>query len=46
MPSSINIKIKVKEIIERAASEFGTGAHIIVPKEYKGKKVKVIIEDE
>ena len=42
----ISIKIKIKEILERQVSGFGTGAHVIVPKEYKGKKVKIILEDE
>jgi len=41
----ISIKIKVKEILERKVSKFGTGAHVIVPKEYKGKKVKIILEE-
>ncbi len=44
--TELNIKLKVKEIIERKVSKFGTGAHIIVPKEYAGKKVKIILEDE
>jgi len=34
------------ELIERQVSEFGTGAHIIVPKEYVGKKVKIIFENK
>ncbi|UCD21172.1 MAG: DUF2080 family transposase-associated protein [archaeon] len=40
----IVIKFGNSEIIERKASKFGTGAHIIVPKEFKGKKVKIIFE--
>ena len=43
---SITIKFEGSEIIERTASKFGTGAHIIVPKEYAGKKIKIIMEDE
>jgi putative transposon-encoded protein len=42
----IIIKFGGSEIIERAVSKFGTGAHIVVPKEYAGKKVKIIFEDE
>jgi len=42
----LNIKIKVKEILERKASKFGTGAHVIVPKEYAGKELKIILEEE
>ncbi len=42
----INVEIKVKEIIERTASNFGTGAHVIVPKEYAGKKLKIILEED
>ena len=33
------------EILERKASKFGTGAHIIVPKDCIGKKIKIIVED-
>ena len=33
------------EIIERSVCKFGTGAHVIVPKEYSGKKVKIIFLD-
>jgi putative transposon-encoded protein len=31
------------EILKRNASKFGTGAHVIISKEYIGKKVKIII---
>jgi len=34
------------EILERKASKFGTGAHIIIPIEHIGKKIKIIIEEE
>jgi putative transposon-encoded protein len=34
------------EILERKASKFGTGAHILIPKEHLGKKIKIIIEDD
>jgi len=33
------------EILERESSKFGTGAHTIIPKEYAGKKIKIIIEN-
>jgi len=42
----IVIRFSGSEIIERTASKFGTGAHVVVPKEYAGKKVKIILEDE
>ena len=42
----ITISFEGSEIIERMASKFGTGAHIIVPKEYAGHKIKLILEDE
>ena len=32
------------EILERKASKFGTGAHVIIPKEHIGKKIKIIVE--
>ena len=34
------------EILERNASKFGTGAHVIIPKECIGKKIKIIIEEK
>ncbi|HOC96792.1 DUF2080 family transposase-associated protein [Candidatus Pacearchaeota archaeon] len=42
----IIIKFEGSEILERKASKFGTGAHVIIPKEYINKKVKIILEDE
>lgn len=44
--SVIVIKLKGSEVIERKVSKFGTGSHVVVPKEYLGKKVKIIIEGE
>jgi putative transposon-encoded protein len=44
MKREITIKFEGSEIIERTASAFGTGCHIIVPKEYKGKKLKIILD--
>ena len=40
----IIIKFWCSEILERKASKFGTGAHVIIPKKYASKKVKIIIE--
>ena len=45
MNKKFNILSK-NEIIERELSKFGTGAHIIIPKEYAGKKIKIIIEGD
>lgn len=44
----IVIKFEGSEVIEREVSKFGTGAHIVVPKDFVGKKVKIIVggEDE
>lgn len=42
----IIIKFGDSEILERKASKFGTGAHVIIPKEHTGKKVKIIVEGE
>lgn len=42
--SEIIVKFEGSEIIERSVTSFGTGAHIIVPKEYSNKKVKIIFE--
>jgi len=40
----ITIKFSGSEVLERTASKFGTGAHVIIPKEYVGKQVKIIVE--
>ncbi len=29
-------------ILEKTASKFGTGAHVIIPKEHSNKKVKIL----
>ena len=42
----IVVKFEGSEIIERTVSKFGTGAHVVVPKEYVGKKIKIIVEGE
>ena len=42
----ITIKFEDSEILERTASKFGTGAHVVIPKEHVGKKVKIIVEGE
>ena len=42
----IIIKLEGSEILERTASKFGTGAHVIIPKEHSGKKVKIIILED
>ena len=42
----IIIKFSGSEILERTTSKFGTGAHVIIPKEHAGKKVKIIVEGE
>ena len=34
------------EILERKASKFGTGAHVIITKEHIGKKIKIIIQED
>lgn len=41
----IVIRFSGSEIIDREVSKFGTGAHVIVPKEYAGKHVKIIFEE-
>ncbi len=42
----IIIKLSGDNILEKIASKFGTGAHIIVSKKYSGKKVKIIAVGE
>jgi putative transposon-encoded protein len=45
MKKEIVIRFEGSEIIERVASKFGTGCHVIVPKEYAGKKIKIILDE-
>ena len=45
-PNKIIINFTGSEILERDVSKFGTGAHVIVPKEHIGKRVKIIVEGE
>ena len=40
----ISIDLFGTEILERKASKFGTGCHVIIPKEYAQKEVKIIIK--
>ena len=44
--NKISIDLFGTEILERKASKFGTGAHVIIPREHIGKKIKIIIEEE
>lgn len=46
MNKKVVIDLAGLEILDRKAAKFGTGAHVIVPKEYVGKRVKIILEDE
>ena len=39
----IVIDIGDYKVLERTASKFGTGAHIIISKKYSEKKVKIVI---
>jgi putative transposon-encoded protein len=45
MKKEIIISFEGSEILERTASKFGTGCHVIVPKEYEGKHLKIIFEE-
>ena len=44
--SKIVLDLFGSEILEREVSKFGTGAHVIIPKEHIGKKIKIIVEGE
>jgi putative transposon-encoded protein len=44
MGKKIIIEYEGSQILERQATRFGTGAHVIIPKEHSGKKIKIIIE--
>lgn len=39
----INIRFSGGEIIERKVTEFGNSSHVILPKKYSGKKIKIIV---
>ena len=40
---NVMFKGDVKEILDRNISNFGSGAHITLPKKHIGKKAKVVI---
>jgi len=42
----IILELEGSEILEKTVSKFGTGAHVILSKEYIGKKIKIIVEGE
>jgi putative transposon-encoded protein len=42
----IILELQGSEILEKTVTKFGTGAHIILPKKYANKKVKIIVEDK
>jgi len=42
----VMFKGDVEEILEKKISDFGSGAHITLPKKHKGKKAKIIIYKE
>lgn len=39
---AIEFMIQGEEVIEKKVMKFGEGAHVIVPKIWMGKKVKVV----
>ena len=41
MPNIV-LEFKSLEILEKTPSKFGTGAHIIISKNYLGKNIKII----
>jgi|Deesub1362A_J573_1020465.scaffolds.fasta_scaffold05407_6 putative transposon-encoded protein len=46
MKAKLCVTVEVSEVLTAMAKQFGTGAHVIVPKEWAGKKVKVALLDE
>jgi putative transposon-encoded protein len=40
------ITISDAVVLEKDVVKFGTGGHLVVPKEFIGKKVKIIFEDK
>ena len=45
LKQAFNVMFKgdIEEILDRKISDFGSGAHITLPKKHKGKKAKVIV---
>ena len=41
----LNDMLRADEVLERIVTEFGTGAHIIVPRKHIGKKARIIIRE-
>jgi putative transposon-encoded protein len=48
MPKKAKIVLELEgsEILEKTVTKFGTGAHVVLPKKYANKKIKIIIEDK
>ena len=42
----LNLLLETEEILERDITQFGTGAHIIIPQKHLGKKAKVLIKKQ
>ena len=43
LKGEVIIRFDNNDIIEKTASKFGNGAHVLISKEYIGKNVKIII---
>jgi putative transposon-encoded protein len=39
----ITLNIKNSIILEKTVSKFGNGAHVLIPREYENKKLKIIL---
>lgn len=41
-----NVKLKINEIISKIVKPFGNTCHILLPKKYEGKIVKILITED
>jgi putative transposon-encoded protein len=46
MDDVMEVTLKAYQVIEKKATSAGTSAHVFVPKEWIGKKVKVILLEQ
>jgi putative transposon-encoded protein len=44
--SKIELKLQGTEILDKEVKGFGTGGHIVIPREHVGKRVKIIISEK
>jgi putative transposon-encoded protein len=46
MDETMEVRLKAYQVIEKKATRSGSSAHVFVPKEWRGKKVKVLLLEQ